>query len=306
MAATRVASTPALKTDSIFYRIFQSSPGILFELLGQSPDLAQGYQFESVEVKQIAFRLDGVFLPKPNTIDQTVIFLEVQFQNIPTFYHRFIAEIHLFLELHPNTFDWMAVVVFPRRSIEPPESRLFRNLINSDQVHRIYLEDLSAANDSVGLGLMRLIVMKQKDAIAQARDLLDRTRERAITDSRFAAIIELIETVIVYKFPNLSREAIETMLGLSELKQTKVYQEALEEGRIVGIAMGEHRGRTEGKTEEARSLVLRQLARRVGTLPTSVETQVQTLALPQLEALGEALLDFGQLSDLTEWLQGDR
>jgi predicted transposase YdaD len=67
-----------LKTDSIFYRIFQSSPGIMFELLGQSPDFAQGYQFESVEVKQVAFRLDGVFLPKPDTVHQTVIFLEVQ------------------------------------------------------------------------------------------------------------------------------------------------------------------------------------------------------------------------------------
>jgi Domain of unknown function (DUF4351) len=38
-------------------------------------------------------------------------------------------------------------------------------------------------------------------------------------------------------------------------------------------------------------------------LPTSVEAQVQVLALPQIEALGEALLDFAQLSDLTDWLQ---
>jgi Domain of unknown function (DUF4351) len=68
-----------------------------------------------------------------------------------------------------------------------------------------------------------------------------------------------------------------------------------------GIAEGEQRGRT----EEGRSLVLRQLARRVGTLPTSAEAQVQALALPQIEALGEALLDFAQLSDLTNWLQGN-
>jgi len=38
--------------------------------------------------------------------------------------------------------------------------------------------------------------------------------------------------VFVYKFPKLSREEIETMLGLSELKQTKVYQEAVEEGEL--------------------------------------------------------------------------
>jgi predicted transposase YdaD len=70
-----------------------------------------------------------------------------------------------------------------------------------------------------------------------------------------------------------------------------------------GIVEGEQRGRAEGRTEGERSLVLRLLARRVGTLPTSIEAQVQALALPQLEALGEALLDFAQLSDLTNWLQ---
>jgi predicted transposase/invertase (TIGR01784 family) len=47
-------------------------------------------------------------------------------------------------------------------------------------------------------------------------------------------IVELIETVVLYKFPNLSREEIEAILALSELKQTRVYQEGLEEGREEG------------------------------------------------------------------------
>jgi predicted transposase YdaD len=103
-------------------------------------------------------------------------------------------------------------------------------------------------------------------------------------------IMELIETIVVYKFPSLSREEIEKMLGLSKLRQTKVYQEALEEG--------EQRGRT----EEGRSLVSRLLTRKFGSLPTTVEAQVQALALAQLEALSEGLVDFSQLADLTFWL----
>lgn len=280
-----------MKTDSVFYSIFKTSPGILFELLGQSPDLAQNYQFESIEIKQVAFRLDGVLLPKPEAKDQTLIFLEVQFQKDPTFYHRFFAEIHFFLELHPKTFDWIAVVIYPRHSIEPPEYRPYRNLIHSDQVHRIYLQDLPATNDSVGLGLMRLIVMKQKEAITQSKELLTRTQQKAILDPQSSVILKLIETVIVYKFPNLSREAIEQMFGLSELKQTKFYQEAFQEGE------------QSGEQREARSLILRQLTRRLGTLPVKIDTQIQALALPQLEALGEALLDFTKLSDLRNWLK---
>jgi predicted transposase/invertase (TIGR01784 family) len=280
-----------VKTDSIFYKLFQTAPGILFELLGQSPDLAQGYQFESVEVKQLAFRLDGVFIPKPDTPDQTVIFLEVQFQHDPVFYHRFIAEIHLYLKLHPKTFDWRAVVIFPRSSAEPSKNRLFRNLINSDQMHRVYLNQRPVeSDDSVGLGLMRLIVMKQKEAITQAKSLLSRVQQRSSIDPQFSAILEIIETVIVYKFPKLSREAIEKMLGLSELKQTRVYQDALQEGR------------QEGRQEGEQTLILRQLTRRLGNVAPALQTQVQALSLSQLETLGEALLDFSEPNDLVKWL----
>jgi predicted transposase YdaD len=60
-----------------------------------------------------------------------------------------------------------------------------------------------------------------------------------------------------------------------------------------------------GRTEEGRSLVLRQLTRKFGLIPSDIEAQVQALALPQLESLGEALLDFAQLGDLTAWLEGD-
>jgi predicted transposase/invertase (TIGR01784 family) len=45
-------------------------------------------------------------------------------------------------------------------------------------------------------------------------------------------VIEFIETIIVYKFPNMSREEIEAMLNINLLKETRVYQEAKQEGRL--------------------------------------------------------------------------
>ena len=265
-----------MKTDSIFYRLFQANPGILFELLALPPEFALGYDFSSVEIKQVAFRLDGLLLPKPNAPDQTIWFVEVQMQDDPEFYHRFFAEIHLYLKLHPKTVDWQAIVIFPRRNIEPKNQRLYRANLSSDQVHRVYLEDFrDTSTESVGIGLMQLIVADTIDAIPKAQELLSKTQPLSKTDAKFAAIMEIIETIIVYKFPLLSREEIEKMLGLSELKQTRVYQEALEEG----IAEGEQRGRTEGEQtgaeKEARLLILRQLTRRLDTLPATAEAQVQ-------------------------------
>jgi predicted transposase YdaD len=55
-----------MKTDTIFYQLFQSFPSIFFELIQLPISEANNYRFDSVEVKQLSFRLDGVFLPQNN------------------------------------------------------------------------------------------------------------------------------------------------------------------------------------------------------------------------------------------------
>jgi predicted transposase YdaD len=69
----------------------------------------------------------------------------------------------------------------------------------------------------------------------------------------------------------------------------------------------EQRGRQEGgqrgALKEAQSLILRQLARRIGNMAPAMQTQIQSLSLTQLENLGEALLDFSSPTDLLDWLQ---
>ncbi len=86
---------------------------------------------------------------------------------------------------------------------------------------------------------------------------------------------------------------------------TSWMEQGIAEGEQRGRAEGKAEGRTEGRTEEARSLVIRLLGRRVGIVPANIETQVQSLTLQQLEALGEALLDFTGLDDVTAWLRSN-
>ncbi|NEU77850.1 DUF4351 domain-containing protein [Nostoc sp. UIC 10630] len=70
-----------------------------------------------------------------------------------------------------------------------------------------------------------------------------------------------------------------------------------------GERIGYERGKEEGKQEGEQALVLRQLQKRVGELPDEVRERIQSLSLEQLEALGEALLDFSAIADLLNWLQ---
>jgi predicted transposase YdaD len=68
-----------------------------------------------------------------------------------------------------------------------------------------------------------------------------------------------------------------------------------EERKMSYVTTGERIGRQEGSA----SLVLRLLARRVGEVPESVRSQIQSLSVDQLEVLGEALLDFSSLEEAT-------
>ena len=53
----------SMKRDSIFYKLFQQSPTLLFDLLETPPANVEGYRFDSVAVKEPKFEIDGVFLP---------------------------------------------------------------------------------------------------------------------------------------------------------------------------------------------------------------------------------------------------
>ena len=61
-------------------------------------------------------------------------------------------------------------------------------------------------------------------------------------------------------------------------------------------------GIEQGIEQGERSLILRQLTRRVGEVPESLKTQIEALLIAQLELLGEALLDFSSVTDLELWL----
>ena len=154
-------------------------------------------------------------------------------------------------------------------------------------MQRVYLDQLTGlAEPSLGLGLVQLVVESENQAASRARQLIVQSQLEAVAGLSRRGILELIQTIMVYKFPQLNTEEIEQMLGLSELKQTRVYQEAREEGRQEGES----------------NLVLRLLARRVGQISPATLEQIQQLPLAQLEDLGEALLDFASMQDLTDWL----
>jgi predicted transposase/invertase (TIGR01784 family) len=275
-----------MRRDTIFYQLFRQSPTLLFDLLSQHPENAAGYVFESIEVKEKSFRIDGVFLPPDRS--GIVFFCEVQFQLDKLLYERLLSEISIYIYRNRERFaDWQVVVIYPTRTMEQSRTEVVREMLASGRIIRVYLDELGeAAELPTGLGLMVLTTLEGDEAISEARGFIDRSQGNR-------GIIDAVSTIMVYKFSNLSRDEVDAMLGI-ELEQTRVYREARAEGETIG------------EVNEAQSLILRLLKRRVGNISIDLEARIKTLPLAQLEELGEALLDFSQMNDLIAWLDTNR
>ena len=92
---------------------------------------------------------------------------------------------------------------------------------------------------SNGIGTVKLVIEPESTAASKAKDLINLARQQITSKITQREFLELIETIIIYKFPQKSREEIEQMLGLGELKKTKVYQEAKLEGKLEGKVEGQ-------------------------------------------------------------------
>jgi predicted transposase/invertase (TIGR01784 family) len=255
----------------------------LFELLGQPLSEADDYQFTSEEIKEKAFRFDGIFIP--NCEDKLIYFVEVQCQPKPDFYWELLAEINIYLNQFKPVQDWKAVALFADRRFEVKNLTPYQQeLVNSDRIIRIYLDELPTG--SIGVGLIQLIVAQESQAPVLVQELLQRAKTEIADAWVTRDIIDLLETVLVSKFAQLSRQEIQAMFLLTDIKQTRVYQEARQEGRQV----------------EASLMLKRLLSKRFGKLNDRRLEAIDSLSLEQLEDLGEALLDFRDIAELDSWL----
>lgn len=227
-----------MRRDAIFYQIFQRFPSLLFTLLEQPPEQARDYRFESIEVKEPTFRIDGVFVPPEDASPKVVYFAEFQFQSDKLLYHRFFSEALLYLRRNPYLYnDWYGVVIFPSRSLEPADTTLHRALLNSSQVQRIYLDELGDPDQqSVGVSLMQLTIAPKAQTAGRARQLIERVQQEDTGILARDEIIEVITTIAVYRFADLSREEVEAMLGL-KLEETRIYQDLKEEVQAEMLAV---------------------------------------------------------------------
>lgn len=273
-----------MKTDKWFYELFLSQPGMLAELM---PGIEENWEFiyNAPVVKEKEFRLDGVFTPVSNNPMIPMVFAEAQMQSDAGFYGRYFSQLFVHINQYTVKQDWRGLLILRDRSQglgwEVPYTELLER-----RVTQLYLSDLRDQQElTPNLMLLQLLVTEKDKSAVIGRKLL----QEADTRGEFQRRLSLIETILANKFPELTKEIIMNMLDLEivDITQSRFYQEIIVEGLQEGEA----------------NLVIRQLRRRLGELPESQCSQIKSFPVSQLEALGEALLDFQGIDDLDDWLQ---
>jgi len=234
-----------MKRDSLFFRYFKELPGSFFHLVGRPESDAARYDLKAIEFKETPVRLDGVFLPHQPDADPAYIW-EVQHYRSDGVYANIMSKVGRFLEHGNPKQDWIAVAIYPTRALEQENLHPYRCLINSDQLIRIYQDELPPAQpDQIELGVLELIGAKPEVALEKAKAMVPRVQASKKPPQFRRLVIQFIETAILCQFPHWSRQEIEKMLQVTDVTQTRVYQEALEEGREEGMEKGMEKGREE-------------------------------------------------------------
>ncbi|MGK7898760.1 MAG: Rpn family recombination-promoting nuclease/putative transposase [Xenococcus sp. (in: cyanobacteria)] len=140
-------------------------------------------------------------------------------------------------------------------------------------------------------GLLPLAVLgRTEDRTQTLREvslLIDKLKDRR-EQSNIAAATSILAGLV------LNKEVIKQVLREEIMQESVIYQDIKEQGIKQGLQQGQA------------SLVLRQLKRRIGEVESGDETHITGLSIEQLEALGEALLDFSSRDDLLAWLANNR
>ncbi|MFM6309015.1 MAG: DUF2887 domain-containing protein, partial [Dolichospermum sp.] len=106
----------------------------------------------------------------------------------------------------------------------------YQTSLAAGQIHVVYLDELADTSSSIGLGIIKLVVSPEDEAIQKARSLINLVKTADAENGR--NLLELVERMLVYKFSSYTRQELEAMFGLTEWQQTRFYQEVREETEL--------------------------------------------------------------------------
>ena len=277
-----------MKTDPLFYELFQAAPQTFFELVQITP--ACPYRFESITVKMSEKRIDGVL--EPLDANQPYYFLEVQAFPDDVIYWRATREVATFFEQRPHLKDtkWQAIVLWLNIADDPgfgPLRLLARkpkpNLLSLDLIELLK----KLPETSLVLNVLRpLLAEDEREVREHVVQWAENIRQATDADANLEErLIDVLSQMIEQKFKTLSYEELSQMLRLTPFREIASVQQVLKEDRI--------------------ELLLNQIEVKFNISPEQAETIASNLAqldMNVLKALIRQLLRLETFEQLEFWI----
>ena len=163
-----------MKSRSVVFPVVQGAAGLFLPARRPIPTRCGRYSLEAIEYKATSVRLDGVFRPLQAGDDPAYLW-EAQFYASEKVYANLLSKIGRFLQHGNAEQDWVAVVIYPNRELEQKNLRPYRCLLESDQLVRIYLDELPPAPpDQFEMGILELIAAQPETALKKAQAMVPR------------------------------------------------------------------------------------------------------------------------------------
>jgi len=238
-----------------------------------------------------------------------LIHVEAQASSRSNFNRRMFT---YFARLHEkHVKDIFPIVIFsfdePARpepdtyTIAFPHFKVLDFRFKSIQLNRLSWRSYIDCPNPVAAALMAKMKIAKRDRARVKVECLRLLVTLQLNPAKAALISKFVDTYLPLDFKE--ERQFQTTVDKLDLQEKEGIMETMTSWELKGMEKGMEKGR--------RSLIFRQLTRQVGLVmdgETSTEwspicERINSLSIDQLESLGEDLLDFSGLNDLTSWLE---
>ena len=277
-------------------------------------DVTEGERYESDLVAQVKFRGKESFF---------LIHLEAQESSRKWFNRRmftYFARFHekFVLPIYP-------IVIFsyskPKREaisqyvVDFPDFKVLEFNYQVVQLNRLNWRDFLNQPNPVASALMAKMNIAEKERAKVKAECLRLLITLRLDAARMQLISGFIDTYLNLnpaeeiqfqeEISTFSQPVQEGVMQITTSWMRQGIELGIEQGIERGIEQGIERGIEQGieqGIEREKTLILRQLKRKLGEINPSLETKIMELSIDDVEALGEALFDFSTVEDLINWL----
>ncbi|NEP78466.1 MAG: DUF2887 domain-containing protein, partial [Okeania sp. SIO3B3] len=106
---------------------------------------------------------------------------------------------------------------------------------DSPLVKRIYLNELEVSETTpLGVQIVQLVVARKKQFLERVTVLINRVKQQFTEENERLQLLNLLSVIVLEKLPEMSRQELEAMFSMNDLKKTRFAQELMAEAEIQG------------------------------------------------------------------------